>query len=671
MADYGVNINLRVKGQSGLDRLKTKVNELSASIDKIRGVDIMNPRNIGGKGGKGLRKEIKKYRQDMDDLVQAVNKSTGAFGKTTNQQIAAADALEDYSKNLKIGTKEHKLALAASNKQSQAIGRETTQIIKNTKAQITNNKVQAQATRLDKFNNRSNKAAFTSAAISGAFPLLFGQGIAGGIAGFGGGFLGTKIGGQMGGFAGGLVATAGLQMVTNLKDGMVELGNALSPANANIDQSIEKLKIINSSRAAEIKLIEQLEGKQAALAEITKETAKVVGNDGVRALREFAETMKLITGGMATQFLKIQAGLANILNKVFSFAGGDLSKAQSQLGSDNPLLKSLAQNRQAQSVLDRSVTVNGFETNYLMTEQGRAEAKRLAIEEKILKNQIKVRAEKEAGMRIDKEIGVEHEQLKATTFAQFEMEQRILELRRSGLNPALAKQVSLFELSAKNVEIGLQNELDSVTKILEAEKASSGTYTDKIMLLEIRKHSLEEQLKINEDLLQSDKDRIIEADRLRQAQAKIDSLYASIASTIETGLVDAIEGAIQGTKTLGDVARSVFTQIQRSLISYGVNAFLGGLPGIGGFFRAEGGPVSKGRSYIVGERGPEMFTPSSSGHITPNHELGGSTNVVVNVDASGSSVEGDEQRGRELGRLISVAVQSELLQQKRPGGLLA
>ena len=50
---------------------------------------------------------------------------------------------------------------------------------------------------------------------------------------------------------------------------------------------------------------------------------------------------------------------------------------------------------------------------------------------------------------------------------------------------------------------------------------------------------------------------------------------------------------------------------------------------------------------------------------------GGSTNVVVNVDASGSNVEGDEDRGRELGRLISVAVQSELVQQKRPGGLLA
>ena len=86
--------------------------------------------------------------------------------------------------------------------------------------------------------------------------------------------------------------------------------------------------------------------------------------------------------------------------------------------------------------------------------------------------------------------------------------------------------------------------------------------------------------------------------------------------------------------------------------------------------KAIGGPVSGGKPYIVGEKGPEIFTPGISGAITPNHALGGSTNVVVNVDASGSAVEGDEQQGRELGRLISVAVQSELLEQKRPGGLL-
>ena len=67
----------------------------------------------------------------------------------------------------------------------------------------------------------------------------------------------------------------------------------------------------------------------------------------------------------------------------------------------------------------------------------------------------------------------------------------------------------------------------------------------------------------------------------------------------------------------------------------------------------------------------ELFTPGISGMVTPNHALGGSTNIVVNVDASGSTVEGDEEEGRELGRLISVAIQSELIKQKRPGGMLA
>jgi len=51
--------------------------------------------------------------------------------------------------------------------------------------------------------------------------------------------------------------------------------------------------------------------------------------------------------------------------------------------------------------------------------------------------------------------------------------------------------------------------------------------------------------------------------------------------------------------------------------------------------------------------------------------MGGPTNIVVNVDATGSAVEGDDQQGRELGLLISAAIQSELIEQKRPGGLLA
>jgi tape measure domain-containing protein len=94
---------------------------------------------------------------------------------------------------------------------------------------------------------------------------------------------------------------------------------------------------------------------------------------------------------------------------------------------------------------------------------------------------------------------------------------------------------------------------------------------------------------------------------------------------------------------------------------------MGLLPG-----RAKGGPVSSGQTYMVGERGPELFVPGRSGTIVANDKMGGGgTNVVVNVDAKGSSVEGNEQGANQLGRVISAAVQSELIKQQRPGGLLA
>ena len=50
--------------------------------------------------------------------------------------------------------------------------------------------------------------------------------------------------------------------------------------------------------------------------------------------------------------------------------------------------------------------------------------------------------------------------------------------------------------------------------------------------------------------------------------------------------------------------------------------------------KALGGPVMGGSSYLVGERGPELFTPSSSGNITPNHALGGGGTVNITVTSA-------------------------------------
>ena len=86
--------------------------------------------------------------------------------------------------------------------------------------------------------------------------------------------------------------------------------------------------------------------------------------------------------------------------------------------------------------------------------------------------------------------------------------------------------------------------------------------------------------------------------------------------------------------------------------------------------RAKGGPVTGGSSYLVGERGPELFTPSRSGMITSNENLG-STTVIVNVDASGTAVEGNNADANEFGEQLAAAIQAEITNQKRSGGLLS
>lgn len=88
------------------------------------------------------------------------------------------------------------------------------------------------------------------------------------------------------------------------------------------------------------------------------------------------------------------------------------------------------------------------------------------------------------------------------------------------------------------------------------------------------------------------------------------------------------------------------------------------------FQYANGG---SGRFGLMGEAGPEAIMPLRRGR---GGKLGveassGVGNVVVNVDASGSKVQGDQSNAKALGSAIGAAVQAEIVRQKRPGGLLS
>ena len=89
---------------------------------------------------------------------------------------------------------------------------------------------------------------------------------------------------------------------------------------------------------------------------------------------------------------------------------------------------------------------------------------------------------------------------------------------------------------------------------------------------------------------------------------------------------------------------------------------------------AAGGIASSPQLAMFGEGSrPEAYVPLPDGRTIPvtMKNGGGGVSVNVNVDASGSNVEGDGAQASQLGKVIGLAVQQELIKQKRPGGLLA
>ena len=248
----------------------------------------------------------------------------------------------------------------------------------------------------------------------------------------------------------------------------------------------------------------------------------------------------------------------------------------------------------------------------------------------------------------------------------------------------------------EKIRIASMFELSAINKKYNDLTAAALSNEEKINLEEARRLELgvarieqakaleavqQAELAAQADFLKSQFAAAAEIDAQIEAQGdKMDAVYASVGQTISTSIVDSLTAAVDGTKRLSDVASDTLRSLANILLKFGLNTLLGGLAGddgVGVFSklfgggRAKGGTVMGGTSYMVGERGPELFTPGRSGSIAPNSSMGGGANVVVNVDASGTKAEGDGRQANQLGAALGAAVQAELIKQKRPGGLLA
>jgi len=498
-----------------------------------------------------------------------------------------------------------------------------------------------------------------SALISGAFPLLFGQGPIGAAAGALGGGVGGMFGG-MGGFAGGIAATAVVQQIQSALNAMSELGQAMGPFTQNTESVTAALGLQGSAEEARIKLIEESEGKTAAFNASMQLMANRIGKDGVDSLKEFGDTTRLMNGEFTLAITKIQAFTAGIANFVLRITG--LQENLNAAAATRTVADAAAGgNAAAQDLVSRRETIERMGSRGGEANRKAVLLEQLEIDEKIFA--IMQNTTVEADVMTQK-----FDELVNKITQEGEETERILELRRQGLNPEIAKTIAGLEKEAKTSKESLEFEVE---KLLQKQR-EVGILNEED---QTRLITLEKQKDAIDDAVDSTRNQVEATYDLNKAAEETLDAFERMKTTIQTDIKDGIKGLIKGTSTLGDLVNNVADRFLDIGLNFALFGNAGGSTVTGGLFKflgfANGGRPPVGKPSVVGERGPELFVPDSSGTIVPNHNLGGSTNIVVNVDASGSNVEGDEDQGRELGRLISVAVQSELIQQQRPGGLLA
>jgi len=225
-------------------------------------------------------------------------------------------------------------------------------------------------------------------------------------------------------------------------------------------------------------------------------------------------------------------------------------------------------------------------------------------------------------------------------------------------------------------------------KVEEAQK--------ELELLETRMKTLEKEKEVTEEKKRQNEEHKKSEELLKKQQEETDKLkekMTEVGEEIESSIKNNLRDAITGAKTFGEAMTGVLNKIRDKIIDAQIDRVFGSFgenfgkgkegKGLGGFFGkilgglfADGGRPPVGKVSVVGERGPELFVPKVAGTIIPNSAMGGGgdsvvNNITVSVDASGSSVSGSTSEGNELGQQIAIAIQSELVKQKRSGGLLA
>ena len=505
--------------------------------------------------------------------------------------------------------------------------------------------------------------AISSAIISGAFPLLFGQGPLVAGAGAIGGGVGSLVGGQMGGFAGGLAATSAVTALQNFSVEISKLGQALNERTKDVQAVVQSLGVAGTQFEENIQVLQKLGLEEEAFAAARNKMIDLIGNDGVEAVTNFGKDFQELGNQIARIMTLMKSKFAEFVEDsgILKFLGTKVERtALKGQAEKTGQFDDSAQGREIQKLLKTRKLTERF--GGLSPKDREELILNITNQEKGsgLFGQVNERDEQKA-RKIINDLIVAEQQIINTKKEGIRLDESAKSIVTGKVN-ALKKEFdfkqTLLPLTKEEREIEI--EMQKIREAVKEIKGEEATLDEK---------AIRDQLQKNKDL-----------EKELQLTRQIEDAFQSLSDSINNDIKNGIAGLIRGTSTLGDMLNNIANKFLDVALNQALFGSIlgskgekgGGILGAIGLF-ANGGRPPVGRPSIVGEKGPELFVPRSSGTIVPNNKLGGggSTSVVVNVDASGTDVQGDEAEAKELGTLISIAIQGELLKQQRPGGLLS
>ena len=481
------------------------------------------------------------------------------------------------------------------------------------------------------FNSRGRAGRIAGAAqsglIGGGFPLLFGQSPGAALAGGLGGALGGALGPGFG-FAGSIVATAAAQKITEaieFRKEIEKLNKSIRLTGGESEFSVASIKKLGKELGLSAnEALQAARSFEAFGAAARMSLIKVFGDEATfNTLKNLRKTVDILNN-IETIEKKIGKERADQAVNIAASAGG--------LAAQKFILDQLSelQDKEAQNKAD-NLSTKGFSINSLRAS--------LSFINQFLSGDIKKIGTNPFIEKTRKDILDANASAQAAAMRKFNEEKRRLEARD------IVRQIS-------EPKEELRELMDPLKQLISLSRTVGDSFAESFRGIVSGSMTAQQALR---NLFMRTADHFLDmAAQMIAKQIQMQILGIGL-KFFSSGIAPSRGANTGGTDRFGrDFDDPSFGMPRgQSLENF-----------------ANGGRPPVGRPSIVGERGPELFMPDRAGTIIPNHAMG-STNVVVNVDASGSSVEGDEQQGRELGRLISVAVQSELVQQKRPGGLLA